>query len=148
MKKYIRFVGGLLLLVLAIWVYKVRVVPVRYALKPSDLKNLQTLYFLVEWTQVTVSSWMVVGDQNGYYEQAKCVIIDGEDPSMVENYAVATGDNTCICYGEYIEERYLSEVQETLSDYRSTGWTVLYPVKRDGLLPFMPKNYLRALDFP
>jgi hypothetical protein len=117
--------------------------PVKYALKQKDLDALEKPYFLIQWVQVTGSSWRIVGDQNGYYDKQNYIVESGEIPYIVGNYSIAIGDNTYICYGHYIGEDKIFD----FSEYQFTGWDILYPVKRDAIIPFWPKSYLSKLDF-
>jgi hypothetical protein len=121
--------------------------PVKYALKQKDLDVLEKPYFFIKWTQVTGSSWRIVGDQDGYYDRSKYIITNGGGcPHIVGNYDIARADNTYICYGYYIGEGkdYGGPI---FSEYQCTGWDILYPVKRDAIIPFWPKSYLSRLDF-
>jgi hypothetical protein len=80
----------------------------------------------MEWTQVTGSEW--------------------ETPSVVQNYHFAIGKNTYVCYGNYVGEIDIGN-GDMLSKYQFTGWDILYPVKRDGIIPFLPKSYICKWDF-
>ncbi|MBP3361304.1 MAG: hypothetical protein J6N52_10650 [Clostridia bacterium] len=147
MKKLIVIGGAAIIFILLMVIcYKAWLPPVKYALKQEDLANIETPYFLVQWTQVTGSSWMIVGDQDGYYDNAKYVIANGETPSVVQNYDVATGHNTYVCYGSYVGE---TEIPggEILSEYQFTGWDILYPVKRNMPISLLPKSYLCKFDY-
>ncbi|MBO4898101.1 MAG: hypothetical protein J5590_07380 [Clostridia bacterium] len=126
--------------------YKVWFAPVKYAVSQEDLLNSKEQYYLVQWVQVTGSSWMIVGDQNGYYEHGKYIVAKGEVPSVVENYSIATGHNTYICYGEYCGKTDIGG-GDILETYQFSGWDILYPVKRNGLIPFLPKKFLCKMDF-
>jgi len=122
--------------------------PVKYALKQENLENIETPYFLVQWTQVTGSSWVLVGDHNGYFGEPIYIVANGAMPFERRfNYAIATGHNTYICYGNYVGEREISDGGDKFSEYQFTGWDILYPVKRNGLIQFLPKSYLCKLDF-
>ncbi len=147
MRKHI-VIGAIVIIIsiVTILCYRFCFVPVKYAVSKEDLLNSKEQYYLVQWVQVTSSSWMVVGDQNGYYEHGKYIVAKGEVPSVVENYSIATGHNTYICYGKYCGETDIGggEIMET---YQFSGWDILYPVKRNGLIPFLPKKYLCKMDF-
>ena len=145
MKKLIIIVCVFLLIVIVTGI--ILFAPVKFALKQSDLKEINEPYYLVKWVQVTGASWMIVGDQNGYYEQPIYVIAEGETPSIVKNYSIATGDNIYLCYGNYIGKETILDGEEMLEKYNFTGWDILYPIRRNGLLPFMPERYLCKLDF-
>lgn len=121
--------------------------PVRYALKFEDLATQNKEYFLLQWQQTTGSSWMIIGDQNGYYDEPEDIVAQGEMPFQQNfNYSIAKAENTYVCYGSYKGEIDISRKGEFLSEYQFTGWDILYPVKRDGLIPFLPKSYLCKYD--
>ena len=146
MKKHIPLISVLCFALFALLsCYKMVFTPVKYALKQSDLDSKEA-YFLIKWIQVTGSDWMIIGDQNGLYEHPLYIIADGKIPSVVSNYAIATGHNTYICYGSYEGEADIGG-GHFLSKYHFTDWDILYPVQRNGLIPFMPKGYLCKWDF-
>ncbi len=68
MRKHI-VIGAIVIIIsiVTILCYRFCFVPVKYAVSKEDLLNSKEQYYLVQWVQVTSSSWMVVGDQNGYY---------------------------------------------------------------------------------
>lgn len=125
---------------------KVWFAPVKYAVYQDDLNQLKEPYYIVKWVQVTGSSWMIIGDQNGYYERGKYIVAGGEIPSVVDNYSIATGDNTFICYGKCSGKTNIGG-GETLETYQFSGWDIMYPVRRNGLIPFLPGKYLCKMDF-
>lgn len=140
--------------------------PVKFTLKQKDLDALEKPYFLIEWVQITGSSWMIVGDEDGYYDQVayivdekdiqhikdmgdqgKYIISNGEMPSIVRTDDFTMWHNTYIVYVNYVGERDVG-ISKTISEYEFTGWDVLYPVKRDGsIIPFLPKSYICKWDF-
>ncbi|MCL2529876.1 MAG: hypothetical protein FWE41_06040 [Coriobacteriia bacterium] len=120
--------------------------PVKHAVKEEDLLNIAEPYYLVKWIQTTGSSWMIIGDQDGLYDEPILILITGEWPSIVKSYEVAIGHNTYICYGYYVGESKPYYYSEHFSEYHFTGWDILYPIKREGILPFLPKSYLCRLD--
>jgi len=120
--------------------------PVKQAIKQEDLQNIETPYYLVKWVQVTGSSWKIIGDQDGLFDEPLYIEITGEWPYIVKDYAIATGQNTYICYGYYAGVSEHSNSTIEISDYHFTGWDILYPIKRNGALPFEPESYLSRLD--
>ena len=95
----------LLFVVIAIFICYNMFYPVKAAVSQSDLDYIQRPYYLVKWVQVTGSSWMIIGDQDGYYKEGIYIIAEGEVPfKNYFNYDIMTGDNTYICYGDYIGE--------------------------------------------
>jgi hypothetical protein len=147
MKKQIILGCLLFVIVLFVIICYVLFAPVKYALKQSELDRKKTPYYLVQWVQITGSSWAIIGDHNGRYENVEYITINGEAPSVVKNYAVATGPNTYICYGNYLGESIISDSGDSVSVYQFTDWDILYPVKRNGLIPFLSESYLCKLDF-
>lgn len=147
MRRYILIICLILTLLIAPTVcYRLIFIPVKQAVRQDELNNSSKPYYLVQWIQVTGSEWMVIGDQNGQYEQPKYIVVKGELPSIVKNYDIATGHNTYICYGEYLGETDIGG-GEVLETYQFNGWDILYPVKRNTPIPFMPKGYLCKQDF-
>ena len=123
--------------------------PVKYAVKMEDLTGSGVPYYLVQWVQVTGSSWEIVGDQYGYYPESLYIIAEGETPSAAKNYSVAIGQNTYVCYGEYVGECEIPESGMVLGKYKFTDWDILFPIKRETVLPswFYSSNYLSEADF-
>jgi hypothetical protein len=122
-----------------------QIYPVKFALKPDDLTNLDKPYYLVKATTATVSTWTIVGDQDGYYSKVKYVDLNGEVPYLAESIDFLWGGNTFVCYGEYVEE--IETISgETISSYRLTGWDILYPINRYAIFPFWPKSWLAKMD--
>ena len=123
--------------------------PIKYALFIEDLADAENPYYLVQWTQVTGSSWRIIGDQNGYFENPQYIIIEGEAPSVVKNNSVATGENIYVCYGEYMGENEIANTGMIFDTYKFTDWDILYPVRRETILPswFYPIGYLSKADF-
>jgi hypothetical protein len=172
MKKFLRVVGvairvvGVVILLIPLFFAGYLLFPVKFALTQKNLDALKKPYFLVEWTQVTGSSWEIVGDQHGRYDKAiyiiehrdipymiknstyktEYIVGSGETPSIVRNYNFAIGENTYICYGNYVGEIGIGNSKK-FSEYQFTDWDILYPVKRDGIIPFLPKSYICKLDF-
>jgi len=172
-----RIVGTTILLMPLIFVGYL-LFPVKFALKQKDLDSLKKPYFLIEFTQVTSSSWKIVGDQNGYYEHGAYIIDDyevqhiksmiddgkytaeiikqmdkdikdiignGEMPSVVQSDVFTMWHSTYVGYVNYVGERDIG-IDITISEYEFTGWDILYPVKRDGIIPFLPKSYICKWD--
>jgi len=54
--------------------------PVKHAVKEEDLLNIAEPYYLVKWIQTTGSSWMIIGDQDGLYDEPILILITGEWP--------------------------------------------------------------------
>lgn len=147
MKRYIAITCLILTLLIALVVcFRIIFIPVKQAIRQDELNHLKEPYYLIQWVQVTGSEWMIIGDQNGQYEQPKYIVAKGEIPSIVKNYDIATGHNTYICYGEYSGKTDIGG-GEILETYQFNGWDILYPVKRNTPIPFMPKGYLCTLDF-
>lgn len=141
-KKGVIIASVILVLVIAFGVYLLW--PIQRAVKPDELYDLDEPYFFVKWARVTGSDWMIIGDQNGEYSEAKYVVLQGKIPDIVKNYDIATGGNVYVCYGEYIgEEEFMGD---RFGVYNSTGWDILYPVKRNAIFPFWPKGYLCRRD--
>jgi len=132
------------LFLIAVFVYNI--LPEKYAVKREDLLNSNEAYYLVEWVRTTGIEWMIVGDQTGLYSEAKYAMLIGEVPDIVSNYSIATARNTYVCYGEYIGEKENTILGETLSEYIMIGWDILYPIKRNTVLPFWPSSYLSRMD--
>jgi hypothetical protein len=118
----------------------------KFAVKLEELKKLDNPYYLVKWTQTTVSNWMIIGDETGYYREVEYVVLCGEIPDIVRNYDIAIGGNIYICYGEYVGEIETPAIEETISEYQLSGWDILYPIKREAIFPFWPKAYLTHMD--
>lgn len=142
-KNVIFILLALILLILIFFVYQIS--PVKYAIQEKSLENLDEQYYLVKYTLTTSSTWMIIGDNTGYYSTPKYVILEGDVPDIVKNYDIATGDNVYVCYGEYIGEKETA-AQETLSAYNLTGWDIVYPVKRNSVFQFWPKSYISRMD--
>jgi len=143
-KKFM-IIGGVVVLLIIVLCYRVFYSPVKYALKQTELDALNDSYYLVQWTQATGSSWKIIGDQDGYFDREVYIIAKGEVPSIVNNYDIATGQNTYICYGYYAGETRI-DGNEMLGEYQFSGWDVLFPVKRNGL-SLLPKSYLCKYDY-
>ena len=45
--------------------------PVKYAVSKDSLNKSNRPYFLLQWIQITGSEWVIIGDQNGLYENPK-----------------------------------------------------------------------------
>ena len=134
--------AGITILLIALLVYLFW--PIKFAVKLDDLQNQDKAFYFVKWTQVTGSSGRIIGDQSGEYTEAKYVVLQGEIPDIVKNYEIASAGNVYVCYGEYVGE--VEFMGDRLSVYNSTGWDVLYPVKRNAVFPFWPKGYLCRRD--
>ncbi|MDR0517619.1 MAG: hypothetical protein LBH25_11305 [Fibromonadaceae bacterium] len=167
MKKFLKIIGVVfkivktVIILMPLFLVAYLFFPVKFALKQKDLNALEKPYFLIEWTQVTGSSWMIVGDQNGYYEQvvyivddkniqainnvSKYIIGNGEMPSVVRSDDFTMWPSTYVGYVNYVGERDIG-INKTISEYEFTGWDVLYPVKRDGFLFFL-ESYICKWDF-
>lgn len=144
-KKNVILILTALILVLILTVFAYWISPVKHAIKEESLKNTGEHYYLIKYTQTTVSMWKIIGDNTGYYQTPKYVILEGDVPDIVKNYDIAIGDNVYVCYGEYIGEKE-TPAQEILSAYNLTGWDILYPVKRDSVFQFWPKSYISRMD--
>ena len=96
-------------------------------------------YILIKDQTATISTWRVLDDT-----------IDNNDVWLTGNYPkfgayeILTGDNTYVCYGHYIEN-YNSDAG-TCPQFKSNGWDILYPVKRNSIFPY-PKSYLCNFDY-
>lgn len=121
--------------------------PVKYALKQSDIEEIQISYYYVKWTQVTGASWKIIGDDNGFYDEEIYIIAEGEVPSVIENYDIASGDNTYICYGNLIGMGRIGDSEEPLPKYQFIGWDIVYPINRGSLNLLMPQGWLCRADF-
>ena len=87
----------------------------------------------------TISPWKIIDKTLDKHD----VWLSGEYPNL-ESYAILTGDNTYICYGTYIDD--YDSPAGTCLQFKSTDWDILYPVKRNTLLPY-PKSYLCNFDY-
>lgn len=119
--------------------------PVKYAVSKDSLNKSNRPYFLLQWIQITGSEWVIIGDQNGLYENPKYIVAKGNVPSAIENYNIATGNNTYICYGNFIGYTDIHE-DIKLETYQFTDWDILYPIKRNLPIEFWPKGYICKLD--
>ena len=143
-------IGAFLVAMLVLFIVSTRT-PVKYAVRLDDLAESGESYYLVQWIEVTGSYWEIVGDQDGYYSYSEIeyIVTEGKMPYAVINYSVILGQNTYICYGEYVGESENTDIREVFSKYRFTDWDIVYPVKRDTILPawFYPDGYLSKADF-
>ena len=112
--------------------------PVKYAITNESLNKSSRPYFLLQWIQITGSEWAVIGDQNGLYQNPRYIVAKGNVPSAIENYNIATGNNTYICYGNFIG---YTDIHENikLETYQFTDWDILYPIKRNLQIEFLLK---------
>ena len=119
--------------------------PVQFAISEQDLTD-KTDYILVEVQKSTISQWIATGDKNGPYEILRDVRIIGKEPSGF-NYDVEVGGNVYVCYGEYEGIEMLGDSTETGTYYvfNATGWDIIAPVRRKGILP-LPESYLCLFD--
>lgn len=117
--------------------------PEKHAIKDKELEN-KGEYFIVKVQRSTAALWSVVGDEKRLYYEPIDAIFVGNYPSGY-NYDVEVGDNTFICYGEFIKESEFGGYRNSI--YEIYDWDILYPVKRNS--PFnllLPKSYLCKID--
>ena len=75
MRRYIAITCLILtLLIVLVVCYRLIFVPAKQAVRQDELDNLEKPYYLIQWIQVTGSEWMIIGDQNGQYEQPKYIV--------------------------------------------------------------------------
>ena len=107
--------------------------PIKRAVYLSE-DEMNNPYVLVKFTATTASSWLIVGDNNGYYETPYDATLEGNYPRL--SYDFMNGENTYICYGSYKDDII------TIAGYKNkvfvvNRWDVLYPI--DHNLGFISK---------
>ena len=113
------------------------------ALKEENIDQSKE-YIIAKIQKATVSQWCAVGDNNGIYETPDNIRLKGNVPSGY-NYAVETGNNVFICYGNFCATEELHG--EKYKVFNVENWEIAYPVKRNSLFNFLlPKSYLCKYD--
>lgn len=118
--------------------------PVKKAVKQENIDTSRS-YILVKVQKSTVSPWIAVGDNDGYYEIRRNTYLTGVEPQGF-NYGIDFGDNTFICYGQYSGIREFASGEHYAFNVES--WDILYPVMREGSLfkAIQPRTYICRFD--
>lgn len=116
-------------------------IPVKFAVDDADLQSIEK-YHIVKWTQVTGASFIIIGDENGYYEQGIYIEVEEDTPFIADDYELLSGDNCYIVKGEIIGD---ANNDDTYI-YEAAEWNIKYPVKRNSIIPLLPKSYVCLFD--
>lgn len=132
------------IVVIVLMVAGIGLYPVKRAIREADINNTVG-YVVCERVRVTGFDWEVDKSHDGY---SGYIFIDGEYPVDGQlQYGVLAGRNRFVMFGEYSGEREFYGGMYPV--FKSTRWEILYPVKRDGILPsfICPKYGLSVMDF-
>ena len=124
-------------------------IPVKIAVTEASLKN-KTGYILIERMTTTGFSWVIVGDENGFYYEGdgRFVQLTGKEPAEGCGLSIEWGRNVYVCYGEVTGEGYFDSDFYQIYDVKK--WDILYPVDRNNssdFFQFSPKWCLSSYDY-
>lgn len=131
----------LLIVFLGVIIYGM--MPVKQAINEDSLEKSKD-FIIVNAQKSTISQWIAIGGNSGYYNEHKNVKLKGTPPSGY-TYSVEAGHNTFVCYGHYVEEKDFYGEKYTVFNVES--WEILYPIKRDSLFSkILPSSFLCNFD--
>ena len=112
-----------------------------------DLKNEKENYILVKPQSTTGFNWYAVGDNDEYFSPSFDIVLCGDVPEFDVPSPIAYADNTYVCYGEYEKDAY--SAGQLARVFNVKHWSILYPIKRDGILPswLSPKYGITIWDY-
>ncbi len=145
MIKKIMLSGICILLIAIIVVSIIGFSPVKKAVNKEAI-NYNKTFIIVKAQRSTISEWTVLEDNEGIIANEADVKLTGNIPSGY-NYEFEIGQNQFLCYGRYMgmESQYPVSLEEIMI-FEVDSWEILFPIKRESLIPFLPKNYLCKFD--
>jgi hypothetical protein len=123
--------------------------PVKYAVKYSDLDK-NTDYVIVNQTPAS-GVFEIIEDKSGKHDNSMEMIVSGDIPGdEFKNYGIMVGPsgvtNQFVLYGEFTGEK--DFYGEKIMLYNVRDWDILYPVKRGNMTSFLyPKNGICRADY-
>lgn len=121
--------------------------PVKYAVREEAFDHYEH-FLLIREVHYTGTGWVIVGDENGYFQESQVtdVVLEGE--KLPEANTPADYYNTFLCIVKdmgYVEHE---AFEEKLACYEIVDWYPVYPVVRNRLLPpkFYPQGYMTKQD--
>lgn len=150
MRKNVYIVIGVLALILGVLFYmrnlNIPKTMLITAVKEHELSGES--YILCKRARTTGFDWIIVRNENGEKAYELCNII-GPNPfvELELSYEFAMANNTYIFYIEEKKVYYSEETKQDTTEYRVTGWDILYPVKHSDVpILFGTKKYITKSD--
>lgn len=147
--KHTKLIISFVILIAAVWTAFALywAFPVKYAVREEAFDHYEQ-FLLVREVHYTGTGWVIVGDENGYFQENQIadVVLEGE--RLPGAHTPADYYNTFLCVVKDMGSVEHEAFGGKLACYEVVDWYPVYPVVRNRLLPpgLYPQGYMTERD--